>query len=222
MIHLVADIRGMFSSDPYLAPFHEVYAEIQRLGQPSKERLISLCDSALKHADVRDSEVNRVLIAKILVTLLPESGKTVEYWLRKHSVKHAYEVHFSLFCFLDRVREMNLHQECIGQVIQLIQTYLMNVSSETGQAAWMAGDLLGDHWPIKEGLPILIHLATQAKHPAGRRGAIHGLAHLLAGSKSKAREKDKITNLIREISNQDMDQCIREYAAFVLRSPGIM
>mgnify|MGYP001613245091 CR=1 FL=1 len=58
--------------------------------------------------------------------------------------------------------------------------YPMGRRSNAAQAAWMAGNLLGDHWNLRESLPLLIQIAESARGVTGREAAVHGLSKALA------------------------------------------
>jgi hypothetical protein len=213
------ELGRILNLDPYLAPFPQLRFEVEKRGPEHRKQLLSLCRSFLADLRSRAVEEDRVSAVKLLVALLPDSANEIEDWLTEHSLEHVHEVHFSLFCFLDEVVEIPSLDSYRPQIASLVEDYLAAVQSEDAFAAWMAGDLLGDHWPTVEGLPLLLRLATGAKYPAGRKGAIHGLAHLLDRVEDGSSEKNRIIALLERISKEDADHEVIEYAAFVLRNP---
>jgi hypothetical protein len=92
--------------------------------------------------------------------------------------------------------------------------YLKNLKKETAAAAWMAGDLLGDHWKGKEADKILLKVVKTAASPAGRKGAIHGLSHL--AEKSSKDEQSKILKVLTDVSQNDSDSQVRSYAKLTI------
>jgi hypothetical protein len=203
--------------DPYLAPIVQLRFEVEKLEPESRSQLLSLCRSFLATSNGRAVEQDRVSVVKVLVALLPNSANEIEGWLTEHSLEHSHEVHFSLFCFLDQVGDIPSLESLRPEVTRLVGDYLATVQSEDSFAAWMAGDLLGDHWPTAEGLPLLLQLAMGATNPAGRKGAIHGLTHLLERVEDGSAEKSRIISLLERISNEDLNQEVRMYATFALR-----
>ena len=107
--------------------------------------------------------------------------------------RYAGEIRFDIFCFLDQVRELAAAEEHLGFVPHLVENYLSTTRSNAGQAAWMAGDLLGDHWPAREAVPTLLRLAEHARFAAGRKSAIHGLSHAIEASTPKMAADIKAT-----------------------------
>ena len=113
----------------------------------------------------------------VLVYLGADAVPEIAGILKKRSKPLDYEIHFSLFCRLERERYKN-SAKTEKRVLQLVQSYLFSVPSPNGQAAWMAGDLL-HHWGTPSAIQVLRLAARNAKHPAGRIGAVHGLQHVL-------------------------------------------
>src|SRR5947209_3717609 len=100
-----SELRRIITLDPYVAPFAELRFEVERLARAHKEQLLALCRAFLAEAGIRAVEEERVSAVKLLVALLPASSSEIEGWLKEHTLEHAHEVHFSLFCFLDEVGE---------------------------------------------------------------------------------------------------------------------
>jgi hypothetical protein len=78
----------------------------------------------------------------------------------------------------------------------------------------MAGDMLGDHWPIEEALPILKRAAARARYAAGREGAIHGLSHAL--ERAPKALQWSIVGTLKNVTQKDRSYRVRQYAAMVL------
>jgi hypothetical protein len=79
----------------------------------------------------------------------------------------------------------------------------------------MAGDLLGDHWPLREGVPPLIRAAKGARFVAGRRGAIHGLAESLQRTRSDSRLAVWVMRCLADVAHDDASQRVRWDAQLV-------
>lgn len=158
------------------------------------------------------SEKNRVVLVKILVALLPDSKDALLQLLSWRGEVTAYETHFTIFCFLDEVKCIAAAQEVAAELPTIIENYLMGIDSDCAEAAWMAGDLIGDHWDLTVGLPTLDRASLHARHVPGRMGAIHGLVKAM----DHTRNRSKILALLRRIAGSDPSQDVREYARLAL------
>src|SRR5687768_8189705 len=88
--------------DPYLSDIDDLRRGVRRLAPATRRRLLLATAAALHGADTRRSEPVRVGAVKVLVALYPHSGEFLRTWLRRFDT-HAFEVHFSMFCFLDGI-----------------------------------------------------------------------------------------------------------------------
>lgn len=220
---IITQMQTLYSLNPYLYPVESIVKQLGHLDTKQKQHLLSLCEKSLSRVDFRKLESVRVAIAKILVVLVPDSLDTIKQWINMKRGKYVYEVHFSLFCFLGHIPELPNGKGVAGQILPLVEYYLLQVASETAYAAWMAGDLLGDHWTLKEAIPLLVKAAKEAKFVAGRKGALHGLAHVLnnleeSHSPDFIDAKNKITILLQQISENDRSQEIRKDAQRILEN----
>lgn len=209
-------MHKLLTIDPYLTPLEALAARIQSLDLDSRQTLLSLCDSAFSNVTQRLHEATRVAAAKCMVALVPYSGDTIIRWIKSTSGRGIYEVHFSLFCFIDRIPDMPDSDELAGRVPALIEQYLLTVKSKAAFAAWMAGDLLGDHWQIEHTLPVLQKAAEQARFVAGRSGALHGLAHIFNRLPVGDPARDFTFALIRKRANEDRSRKLRDTAKLIL------
>ena len=190
----------------YLAPFAELVGEFSRMDSKARRQQLAACEKALAAPSAPTISV-RVGAVKILVALLPHSLAIVRRWLRKPRTKRICDVHFSLFCFLDQIQYWQRLAQARPEVLALVGAYLMRARSDTAQSAWMAGDLLGDHWVLRESLPVLIAAASTARYAAGRAGAIHGLEHALA--RCSGRERTRIEATLQRIASRDGSEAVR-------------
>lgn len=167
----------------------------------------------LHHSEVTQDEALRVLLAKTLVALLPNSLDVIRSILREDQAQGLAEAQFSLFCFLDHAIDGRDSPTRVA-VLDLVEGYLLNVRSDEAQAAWMAGDLLGEHWPLNESLRVLNTAALNARFRAGREGALHGLSHALA--RSSKRDQWSIVDVLKRVSTSDRSLHMRRYAESIL------
>lgn len=210
----LSKIDALLSLDPYWASFENIAARVRQLNEDDRGRLLLLCEDTLNKENLRRDDHARISTVKVVVALVPDSVSIIRKWLARNSGAYVYEVHFTLFCFLDNVPTMPNTREFTAEIPILLEEYLRQIMSESAQAAWMAGDLLGDHWRIAEALPILIRVAKEARFAVGRNAAIHGLAHIL--TRLKKADKRPIITLLNEIVNHDASHKVRGQAKMVL------
>jgi hypothetical protein len=157
-------------------------AESLGLQRRDANRLIEHAFQTLRSRSASNEEL-RIGAVKVLVAALPQSFPLIQQLLLDFSTSLAYEVHFTLFCFLDdalyRTPSYSVDRRTIRRLLRLVELYLNRVPSTRGSAAWMAGDLLGDHWRSGGAVDVLLRTAKNSRQEAGRLGAIHGLAHAL-------------------------------------------
>jgi hypothetical protein len=199
------------------APIPLIARRFASLDRKAKGRMLSLVDQALRSPRILAKESDRVLLARVAVAFAPESAEIIRRSLRKFRGALAYEIHFSLFCFLDQLRGVKRAKGVAAELPAMIRTYLLTVPRETASAAWMAGDLLGDHLPGRSSLLALCAVALKAKHAAGRLGAIHGLQHIVSGAK-RATPKHAIAAL-SHLAHADKNRRVRKSARQALRFP---
>ena len=210
---LIGDLLGL---NPLEAIPIEVAMQARSLGRQDLKRLVGCCDRALHRADVRKHDETRLGMLEILIGLLPHSAKVITGWLGKWSGAYVYEVHFSFFVIIGYIGENSGAQSFAKEIPHLVEAYLKDVPRETGFGAWKAGDLLGDDWRLDESVPVLITCTRSARFVAGRRGALHGLAHALGRRPEVNPHLRKIRRVLREVVKSDRSGRIREYAKSIL------
>ena len=190
-------------------------ADLRRrlMGIAASERraMAHICTQLIKETRVSRDETTRVFLAKLLVSLLPHALPHLAQILEEKPRVPVAEVQFSVFCFLDGGAVGTRGHR---NVLRLVEHYLMSVLSDRAQAAWMAGDLLGDHWDLRESLPVLTAVVFKARHPAGRMAAIHGLSHAL--DRGTKREQWMIVDVLRRVASKDRSYKVRSYAESTL------
>jgi len=169
----------------------------------------------LRDKRLKSDEELRDGAVRLIVGLLPKTFPAVEELLSDFTSPLWYEVQFTVFSSLNRDYLSRSDQE---RVLVLIENHLMNVKSESGYAAWKAGDLLGDEWNTRETVQILERLLSSAKHVAGRRGALHGLQHAIENATPSKRES--LFSLIRESAVSEPSAEVRKDASLTLEGVG--
>jgi hypothetical protein len=210
-LSLMVDARTVH---PYSSSFEAIRKQLSSL-QPGRRRELAKVTEAALRSSVRRDEKARVGRVKILVALLPESLTAITSLLRA-STGSMHEVHFSLFCFLDRAQSIRTHTSLRRRVLREVAAYLRNVKSDPALAAWMGGDLLGEHWAPRDAWPVLMRLARTARHPAGRIAAVHGLRHALPRATGKVRRD--LSRVLNEIAVRDASRAVRSAAKVALAS----
>jgi hypothetical protein len=140
----------------------EIATRLDLAGEAERKRLIAVCESALSRREHLRIERERVIFARLLVALFPDSLPLVSKALSTRESRLDFELHFSLFCSLDGVTRMALPLETKLAVEQMLEDYLLTVRKTTARAAWIAGDLLGDHREIASGRRILLRAVRTA------------------------------------------------------------
>ncbi len=192
-------------------------ARLKRLPRRSRSRLTAKAARFLSNPKLVANEAARVGAARLLVAALPHTLGTVEALLGDFSRPMAYEVHFSLFCFLDR-DSLPRAPWVEAKVLPMLERYLRQVPRQTAYAAWMAGDALGDHWQTNEALDVLLRSVVGARYAAGRKAAIHGLEHALHWVPPSS--ATKVWSTLRGIALSDHSQQVRDDAKSALEGRG--
>lgn len=188
--------------------------DIGCLPSARRKRLLEQCSNRRLIELAGKVEEVRVVYAKVLVALLPSSERLLSELLAASKVGVFAEIQFSLFCFLDAALTVPVAHTSRAHLLQLLEQYLMAVRSSRAHAAWMAGDLLGDHWPISDSLPILKRAAKHGRFVAGREAAIHGLSHAL--NRTSKRSQWEIVQVLKDTCSEDRSSRVRGYADDVL------
>lgn len=200
-------------SDVRLESVAVAHARFDAMARPKRAALLGALAVALKSKDALSSEDFRIALLKLVIGLLPDSLALIREIVLDERANYDPEVRFSLFCFLDEVPGLSLGDEIGRNICQTVTTYLCNVRSDAGMAAWMAGDLLGEHWPAKPGVTALCEVAKGARFVAGRHSAIHGLAHAMG----RMPELDGfIRTTLTEVACNDRSERVRREAQEVL------
>lgn len=183
-----------------------------------RSELLRRAGEAARGDQAAANEGLRIGLAKALVALLPDSYEVISQLLEWRAGVLAYELHFSLFCFLGDNPEVTADPLSRDRMATLVEAYLRTVRVGTAHASGMAGDLLGEHWPVKEAVPRLVRLAANARFVAGRQGALDGLAAALG--RAQLPTQRQIVAAMRTVAETDRSSKIRDIARyFLLRAP---
>jgi len=213
---IVSEIDAILSLDLYISEFSSIDTAVHRLSSEKRNNLLVLCEKIINDAKLYGNVKVRVATAKLTVALIPLSLNLISRIIRTKKNKFIHEVHFSLFCFLDNVIHSSEKQKYSGEIVLLVREYLMDIKTNSGSAAWMAGDLLGGHWEITEGVSTLIEVAQEARFVAGRWSAVVGLgASLRRLDKPNLTEK-KIVSVLRKIAENDRSKQVRLASRMIL------
>lgn len=192
-----------------------IRADLHKLSKKQQREIVGHSVRLLQNESLKRKENLRNGAVRLIVALLPATFPVLEKLIADFRSPLWYEVHFLAFNTLDRIDLTVTDQK---RVLVLVEDYLMNVDSESGFAAWKAGDMLGDEWNSPETVQILERLMFASRHVAGRKGALHGIAHAM--DKAIPPEEDRLLVLARKIASKDRSTEVRSYASFILRGNG--
>jgi hypothetical protein len=202
-VRMLSELLGLVVPEELLeGEFDSLATHLRGLSSGQRDLLAARCKRALRTALVRITRT-RVAICKTLCAAAPESADVVRRLLDVRQDKDSYEVQFSLFCFLNEVPRIPGARRFAREIPGLVEKYLMNVRAETGRAAWMAGHMMGDHWPKRsEAVRVLTNVVSRAQYAAGRRAAAMALEELLTEDIGSRMRKEILTSL-NEVKRSD-------------------
>jgi hypothetical protein len=178
-----------------------------------RARIRKLADHILRDLPLRKREKVRNGAARLIVALLPTTFSSVKELLTDSRTRLWHEVHFIILAALDR-KELARNDQT--RVLKLLQTYIRDSKSEAGYAVWKAGYLLGDGWRSDETVRLLEELALTAKHPSGRKSALHGIKHAL--QQASPAQSRHLFSLIQRVAHEDPSAVVRRAARLDLHS----
>jgi hypothetical protein len=162
------------------------------------------------------AEEIRVFVTRVLVAGAPMSGIVIEEVLARRKSKRDFENLFSMFCVLEHLCDMPRTGTLCKRVLVMVEDFLTSARSNTAHAAWMAGDLLGHHWPEKDGISILEQIAVQGRYAAGRDAAVSGLGKAMRRKEISAKDKDGFRSLLEQAMKNDRSKHVRLAAQIAL------
>lgn len=213
----IAFLNAEVGADILKADYANVIAAVNQLAVEQKVAILAVCVSALSGPQPSNNEAVRIAAVRVLVALLPLSLAAIADLLSRCQNKHHYEVHFTLFCYLDSAQEMPDASSLTKDVLLLVENYLMTVPRKTALAAWMAGDMLGEHWNEQEAAPLLMRTAQGAKYSVGRELSVLGLGDMLGRLPVGSAFHKDILKTVRKVSSSDPSRYVREDAKMLLK-----
>ncbi len=228
-VGLSATIGQAIGFDIHGKDLDDLVESVQKLTEEESRRLLE----AYRNSDAAElaAEDVRVYLIRFLVALVPQSLPLIEFLLSQFRRPENYEIHFTLFCYLDEVPYFGTASDR-AEVLRIMENYLLSVPADTGHASWMAGDMLSDHWEATESLPVLLRAAQQARFISGRSTGLGGLDLQLGGrwcdrestfpkeSKLSAEEKVTVRRVLRSIGRKERNPGIRAEAVRLLKAMG--
>lgn len=200
---------------PRRSSVREVSRFLDRISISSQEKLIQDARRVLSIPKLARNEHNRIAATKILLATADSNLALITKLLSDFGSQVAYEVHFTLFCFMD-LQDVPGGHHLHKKLHQLAAEYLLRVRRATASANWMVGHLLGDHWKTEEALKILSTAARSASFAAGREGALIGLQSCLSWASPVQRKR--IVTLLEEVAKIDQSDSVRLRARMALKS----
>jgi hypothetical protein len=201
---------------------HKSARAVRRLRPRERDALFRRVASSLRGPRFVTDTDRRLAAVRFLVAGLPASLPHIRTLLARRRSVWNYEVHFSLFCWLDEVQSQHRFpassKKLDRDALFLVEEYLLVVPRRTAYAAWMAGDLLGDHWRQPDGAVILLRTLRHARFAAGRSGVIHGLVH--ASANLPPSWAAKIEKALMEVAKHDRSESVRRDAIEALEGRG--
>ena len=213
----IAFLNDKMGEDILQANYSKVITKFSQLDIEQKKATLAVCISALSGEQSKRNKHIRIAAVRVIVALLPMSLGAVTSLLSRFLNKHHYEVHFTLFCYLDWAQEMPDASALTKDVLRLMENYLLKVPRKTALAAWMAADMLGEHWNEQEAAPLLIKTAQTAKYSVGRQFSIMGLEGILGRLPRESGTHRNILKIVRKISLPDHSEYVKKDAKAVLK-----
>jgi len=189
----------------------EVAKELRRRSPSQRQGVVRLAQEALQDPRrIRDEDF-RIGAVKVLVASVPASLEIIFRLLKDFSKPSSYEVHFTIFCFLDDLlypsRHLKASKQTLERILSVLEVYLREVPNDTAYAAWMAGHLLGDHWAKGRAVSVLVRVLTRSDNPVGREAAIQGLDDALRRlHPAKAR---RVRSVMKEILRHERNNSLK-------------
>ncbi|MHC4572719.1 MAG: hypothetical protein ACYS76_01070 [Planctomycetota bacterium] len=215
----IVALRKALSFDPHNVPPAEVHRRIRKLSQKKVSRALLICRRILNEEDIgrRRNQDIRICAIRVIVAAAPRSLPMIEELIRDREGRRAYEIHFTLFLFLDDFAEsLSNNARVRRQILGFIRDYLQEIRRDNAVAAWKAGETLGWHWLLKESLPVLTGLVKHARYAAGREAAVEGLGYVLSHRQISGDVAKEILSYLKGTVENDRSYRVKQAALFVL------
>ena len=122
---MIAFLNGEIGEDILKADYCNVIAAVNQLAVEQKVAIFAVRLSALTGPQSKKNETVRIAAVRGIVALLPLSLSAIADLLSRCQNKHHYEVHFTLFCYLDWAQEMPDAYSLTANVLPIVENYLM-------------------------------------------------------------------------------------------------
>lgn len=213
---VIASLCEKIDADILAADYSDVVEKMGQLSVKAKEDMLALCITALEGRQSKKSRQARIAAVRAIVALLPLSLGAITSLLSQCQSKYQYEVHYTLFCYLDWAQEIPANSAVAREVLLVVEKYLMTVPCTTARAAWMAGDMLGGHWNEQESMPVLIKAAQTARYSAGRQSGLLGLEKMLGRLSGNETARADMLEAIAKVSLSDRSKSLKREATALL------
>ena len=195
--------------------------QCRHLSAHDRQNLLERCLRLLQRKNVSRAENQdiRLALIRILVASVPESLPLIRTLLTRPANRETGEVHFSLFATLGwEGRPITLSKYLLSD----IEEYLFRAAVPTAQAAWMAAELLGAHWPNKSTFPVLFRVARQAPYVSGRDAAVDGLTQAFRLGSCPVSDRRAVRKVLRQVAVSDRSTKVRRKALLAMSYTGPM
>lgn len=208
-------LQKLLSVDLFESSKDDIYRTVQKLNKSKRQQVLLVCGRALKNKKIGlcENDMFRIAFIRIIVGAAPHSVKMMRQLMTNRVDRNAYEIHFTLFCYLGWMP--NAKKVC-SLMLPHIRNYLVCVKYSTAHAAWMAGVLLGEDWPLRKTLPILMQVVKQARYVAGRAAAVNGLEHALTNKGLTRAQRNNIFSVLQDIAKSDRSAQLKMQVMLIL------
>lgn len=192
-------------------------ADFCRGFSPSRRRqLLWSCNSCLLAPETSTSRStgDRIAAVKVMLALMPESTATVFGWIAQPPVRRPWDVHFTVFCYLDEVVSTASGGVFARSLLRVLRDYLLRLRTDAGKAGWMAAGLLGQSWPPAVATPILVEVVENAAHRQARSAAMRGISDLL--DRATGPRAAAFRRVLRRAARHDRSRHVRASARVAL------
>ena len=186
--------------------------DVARSLTPDQKRMqIAGIKTMIDSIETRSATDMRVCLVRILVSLLPDALSIITEILNCIDDASWFEVHFTLFCYLDLVATSEDSQTRF-RILQEIEKYLMNARRDTALATRKAADLLGREFPPEIARPLLIRVIREGPRAIGRYCSLVGLGTSIKRYGIHGEEIRLTKEVLRNIIQVDRSQRVRHLA----------
>ena len=189
-----------------------IAAEFRTLSNVERAALVRFASEQL--AKQLGDENARIEQVRFLLAAVPESASVLRALLTRTNAPILKEAHFTLFCFMPEILELQGAGEFASAVPLLVRDYLFKVRDDRALAAWMAADLIGDHWTKEDGIVVLRDVLVRARFPRGRLAALHGVRVLYP--RLGRLDKSRLRRLVNRVASNDRSPAVRSRAASLI------